>query len=215
LAFYPASLDLKGQICLVAGGGKVAYRKVSMLLGFQASVVVVAPEVIDPLYWLAEQGEVKFIRDVYRPEYLDKVFLVFGATGNAGTNRQIAREAGERGSLVNIADSPELCTFMVPSVVNRGDLTISISTGGKSPALARSLREKMENEYGRELEELTRFLGAVRHYLISNWEDAKKRKEVLNCLGDIRAAGFYQSGDREMFEKAVWDYIKEWESRDK
>lgn len=160
MAYYPASLNIKGMRCLVVGGGKVAYRKATSLLSFHARVEVVAPEIISPLQDMVQQRKVKHIQEEYRSSHLDGVFLVFGATGDEETNRRIAKDAQKRNLMVNIVDAPGLCAFIVPAVLRRGDLTVSISTGGNSPALARSLREKMEEEYGPELKELTRFLVA-------------------------------------------------------
>ena len=212
MAYYPVNLDLRGRRCLVAGGGEVACRKVDALLEFQAKVVLISPEIVPPLKQLVEQGVIEYIKGKYHPACLDDAFLVFAATGDKETNRRIAEDAEKKGVPVNVADAPELCTFTVPAVVHRGDLTISISTGGKSPALSRSVRKELEEKYGDEMRQLTRFLGEVREYLISRISDAETRKKILSCLGETRTAEFYRRGEGKMLEEAVWCYIKEMES---
>lgn len=214
MAYYPINLDIEGRRCLVVGGGKVAHRKASILLSFGASVVVASPEINSPLSELVHRGEIQHLSEEYNSSHLEGVFLVYGATGDEATNRRVAREAQERGILVNIVDAPELCTFIVPSVVRRGDLTISISTGGNSPALARSLREKLEEQYGSELQELTRFLGEIRRQVFARFPDPEQRKRILSCLGDIRAADFYRRGEGEFLEEAVWAYLKELDTKE-
>jgi len=208
LTFYPVSLEVKGKLCLVVGGGRVAYRKVTSLLSHGALVKLVAPGIIEPLRDMARRGEIEHVRGDYRASLLEGVFLVFGATGSEEVNRRVAQDARERNLPVNIVDAPELCTFTVPAVMRRGDLSISVSTGGNSPALARSIREDLEKQYGEEFADLTRFLGKMRTYLLSNYPDPRERRRLLNCLGRVENARFYREGEGDILEEAVWHYLE-------
>jgi len=208
VAFYPVSLDVRGQKCLVIGGGEVAYRKVQTLLEYRALARVVAPELIKPLQLLVGGGLVEHVKGEYHPSQLEEAFLVFGATDSKRVNVKVARDARKRNLPVNLVDSPGQGTFRVPAVLRQGHFTISISTGGTSPALARHIKEKLKNEYGPEMEQLTEFLGEVRKYVIARFTHKPFRKRLLTCLGDSRAAEFYRRGEGELWEKAVWAYIK-------
>jgi len=208
MAFYPMNVDISGWRCLVVGGGQVAYRKVKTLVEYGAKVDVLAPELTSPVQELVDKGSVDYIAHEFREDILDGYAMVMVATGDSFTNRQVAEAAQNRNLLVNVADAPEHCSFMVPAVCRRGDLTVSISTGGKSPALARTLREKLEEELGPELEKLNAFLGEVRAYLLENFSDAEFRREVLQCLGDYRVAAFYRRGEGTELEKAVWSFLR-------
>ena len=147
---YPINLCLKGRRCAVIGGGKVAWRKSRALLAAGAQVTIISPELHPDLLECAAQSPAcRWYKAVYAPGLLEGFFLVFCAADDRRVNQQAAREARELGVLVNAASEPELCDFMVPARIERGDLLITVSTGGKSPALARLLRERLEREYGR------------------------------------------------------------------
>lgn len=142
--YYPMMLDLAGRRCLVIGGGRVATRKVAVLLDCGATVEVVSPVATRKIVDLASRGAIRFTRRALRSRDLDRACLVFAATNDAEVNRGVAEAVRKAGGMVNVADAPEACNFLVPSVVRRGDLTIAISTGGASPALAKRLRERLE-----------------------------------------------------------------------
>ena len=157
--YYPMMVDLAGRRCLVVGGGRVAERKIALLQECGAEVEVVSPATTRKIADLAARGAIRLARRPVRPTDLDRAFLVFAATDNADVNQGVAQEVRKAGGLVNVADAPEACTFLVPSVVRRGDLTIAISTGGGSPALAKRLRQRLEATIGPEYEA---FLAALR-----------------------------------------------------
>lgn len=162
MSHYPINLNLSGETCLVIGGGAVAERKVESLLEYGAVVRVVSPELTPLLFRLASAGEIEHIQSGYAPEYLEGALLVIGATDDRDVNRRIYTDARARGMLVNIVDDPELCTFYVPASVRRGDLVISVSTSGKSPSMARRLREEIEERYGPEYGLLADLMGSLR-----------------------------------------------------
>ncbi len=161
-SYYPLFLKMRGEKCVVVGGGEVAERKVRVLLDCGAFPVVISPVPNDGLRRLADEGALRVIVREYHPGDLTGVRLVIAATDNDRVNAQVAEEAKGLGILVNVVDSAELSDFILPSLVQRGDLTIAISTGGRSPALARKLRMVLEQELGREYGDLALLLGEVR-----------------------------------------------------
>lgn len=159
---YPVNLVLDGRLCLVVGGGRVALRKIEGLLACGARVRVVAPEVDAALPTLPD---VECELRPWRPEDLDGVWLVIAATDDPAVNRAVF-EAGERAGIwVNGADDPANCSFTLPSVVRRGDLQVTVSTGGRSPALSTWLRKRFEGEIGPEFAVLLDLLAGEREGL--------------------------------------------------
>ena len=154
--YYPAYLDITGRPAVVIGGGSVAQRKVEGLLKAGARVTVVSPEAAPGIQQWARAGAIIWSQRQYRAGDLQDAWLAIAATGSEPVNVTVAREAEERGVLLNVVDNPKLCTFIAPAVVEREGLTIAVSTGGKSPAMARRVKEELEQllppEYGLLLE---------------------------------------------------------------
>jgi siroheme synthase-like protein len=143
-SYYPVFLDLKGKKCVVVGGGSVAERKVGTLLEYQASVTVISPKLSPGLQKLAERNDIQTIRRQYRSSDLKDAFLVIAATDKEAVNSAVAKQGTQHRALVNVVDVPKDSSYIVPSVLRRGDITIAIGTAGKSPALARKLRSTLE-----------------------------------------------------------------------
>lgn len=143
---YPVFLQLVGVPCLVIGGGSVATRKIRPLLAAQAIVTVVSPTLTPELRAHAESGALRWIARPYQPGDLKNQVcrLVFAATDNRQVNRQVYEEALRLNVWVNVADRPEECTLMNPARVQQGPVDIAISTHGRSPALAKALREALQ-----------------------------------------------------------------------
>jgi precorrin-2 dehydrogenase/sirohydrochlorin ferrochelatase len=172
---------------LVVGGGRVALRKVRSLLECGAHITVISPEVENELQELAERGRVQWIAEPFREELVQSIpepALIFGTTDQRDVNLRISRFAAERGIPCNIADVPELCTFTVPALVSRGDLTIAVSTSGASPALARRIRERLEAEFGAEYEVLTKILAGVRQAVIPLGYSSDRNRELFLQIVD-------------------------------
>ena len=150
-ALYPVNLILDERPCLVVGGGSVAARKVEGLRACGASVDVVAPDVSDEIRgW----SDVRVQQRPYRSDDVDGHRLVIAATDSKDVNRAVFLDCEEAGVWVCGADDPENCSFTLPSVVRRGSLLITVSTGGRSPAVARWLRKQLEDSIGPEYETL-------------------------------------------------------------
>jgi precorrin-2 dehydrogenase/sirohydrochlorin ferrochelatase len=155
---YPVNLRLGGQPVLVVGGGRVALGKVRGLLDAGAAVTVVAPEVVDELAGL----DVRIERRHYRSSEAAAYRLVVTATGVPAVDQQVFDDAEVAGVWVNSADDPDRCTFTLPSRLRRGDLLVTVSTAGRSPALAAWLRRELEGVVGPEHEALLELLAAER-----------------------------------------------------
>jgi siroheme synthase-like protein len=178
--YYPVFLNVKGRKCAVIGGGQVALRKVVTLLEYGAKVEVISPELCPELADLAGEKEINLLNREYRQGDLNGVFVAIAATDSSIINHQVAAEAREKSVLVNVVDDAAYCDFIAPSIIRRGDITIAISTAGRSPALARKLRTKLEKEFGEEYARLGRLIGEVR-------AEAKKQKITVDSEGWQRA----------------------------
>jgi siroheme synthase-like protein len=163
-AGYPVTLRLDGRRALVVGGRSVAHRKALGLLEAGARVTVVAPAVDDGVAGL----DVVVQRRPYRPGEVAGYRLAVAATGDPAVDRQVYDDAEAAGVWVNAADDPASCSFTLPAIVRRGDLTVAVATGGRSPALASWLRARLEEEVGPEYGELLQLLGSERDDLRSS-----------------------------------------------
>jgi precorrin-2 dehydrogenase/sirohydrochlorin ferrochelatase len=182
MKYYPAYLDIRNRRCLVVGGGGVGTRKVKTLLDCGARVTIISPQASGQLIKLADNEHVSITKRSYQPGDLEGMFLVIGATDDERINRQISRDAEKRGMLCNIADRPEICNFILPSIVHRGDLTISISTAGRSPAMAKKLRQDLEKQYGEEYADFLRLMGAIRQKLLGQAHEPEAHKSLFEQL---------------------------------
>lgn len=160
--YYPVFLNISGRRCIVVGGGQVARRKIGTLLEHGANITVISPELCPELDQLAENGEIEVRQQGYREGDLAGAFVVIAATDDGAINQLVVREARERGILINVVDDADNSDFIAPSVVRRGDITIAISTAGRSPALARKLRTKVEEDFSDEYASLVNLVGEVR-----------------------------------------------------
>ncbi len=142
--YYPVFLDVRGRRCVVIGGNGVAEEKAARLLEYGAGAVVVSPELTDGLAAMVDDG-LAWVRRGYRPGDLEGAFIAIVAdTSDDDVNRAVSAEARERNVPLNVADVTDLCTWIAPSIVRRGDVVVAASTGGASPALARRFREQLD-----------------------------------------------------------------------
>ena len=163
--YYPVFLELTGRRCLVVGGGPVAERRIDGLLAAGAPVTVISPALTPALAALAAAGRIRHEPRGYRPGDLAGFDLAFTATDTGEVNGAVAAEARQRGVWVNAADDPAHCTFILPALVRRGDLTVAVATGGTSPALARAVREELETYFTPEYATLAEIAGEARREL--------------------------------------------------
>jgi precorrin-2 dehydrogenase/sirohydrochlorin ferrochelatase len=188
LKYYPVFLDIADKKCVVVGGGEVAARKVKRLLNCGAKVSVVSPELNSELAALKNDQRIFHIPSKYDDKVIDGAAMVIGATDDEKTNTAVSQDATAKGIPVNIVDDPQKCDFILPSIVERGDLAIAIGTGGNSPALARHLRKELEARYGAEYEIFLRILGHLRVQMTKNagvgksWFDALIASGILELI---------------------------------
>jgi precorrin-2 dehydrogenase/sirohydrochlorin ferrochelatase len=172
---YIACLDLAGRNCLVVGGGNVAHEKITGLLASGAQVTVVAPEISDEVAALP----VELVRRAYRASDLDGRRLVIAATSVEEVNRRVFAHAEERNLFCNVADVPELCSFILPAVHRRGPIVVAVSTGGASPALAQVLRDRFASQVGTEHESLADELRRLRPWAKENLATYEERRDFF------------------------------------
>lgn len=142
--YYPAFLDVKDRLCVIIGGGQIAEGKIASLLECGAKIKMISPEVTSEVQGMADAGILRLEKREYQVGDMEGAFLAIAATDDTDVNRQITQEAETRNVLLNVVDITHLCTFIAPSVVRKGDVTVAISTAGLSPALARKLREELQ-----------------------------------------------------------------------
>jgi precorrin-2 dehydrogenase / sirohydrochlorin ferrochelatase len=155
---YPVNLVLAGRRCLVVGGGRVALTKVRGLVDARARVTVVAPEIAPDVAALAEVVEAR----PYRPGEAAGFRFVIAATGDPGVNQQVFDDGEAAGVWVNSADDPQRCSAILPARVRQGRLTLTVSTGGHSPAVAAWVRARLADEFGPEYDDLIGMLSEAR-----------------------------------------------------
>ncbi|MCM2357804.1 MAG: bifunctional precorrin-2 dehydrogenase/sirohydrochlorin ferrochelatase [Geobacteraceae bacterium] len=184
MRYFPINLDIRDKPVVLVGGGAVAARKCLALLAAGARVTVIAPELDQGLGELRTQGEIRHLARQFAPGDLAGAFLALAVTDSAEVNAAVAGEASARGILADIADAPELGAFTLPALLRRGDLLIAVSTGGKSPALARRIRRELEERYGPEYGTAVMLLGKLREKLLTEKGNSAYNKELFNELVD-------------------------------
>ncbi|MBM9519928.1 bifunctional precorrin-2 dehydrogenase/sirohydrochlorin ferrochelatase [Desulforhopalus vacuolatus] len=185
MALYPVNLNLKGKVCVVIGGGKVAARKVAGLCRGGAAVRLISPEIVDEIRpWLKgmETTPVEWFEREYALGDLQDVFLAFAATSSPAVQKDIREEAARRNVLLNIVDDPDKSGFHVPGHFRRGNVLVTASTGGESPALASSLRQRLEEMICPEYDLVNRLLGSVREALLAAGGTAGEHGRIFNEL---------------------------------
>ncbi|MDI3312446.1 MAG: bifunctional precorrin-2 dehydrogenase/sirohydrochlorin ferrochelatase [Thermoanaerobacterium sp.] len=184
MAYYPIMLNISNKKCLVVGGGKVAYRKILSLLEFGATITVLSSSFIDEILKLCKSHKIKLVKRNYQKNDVENYFLVVVATNDKFVNKEISDECKKKNILVNVVDDKELSTFIVPSVMRKGDLTISISTNGKSPLLSRRIKEMLDNMFENDVENLIAELSNARDKLktipIPMEEKIKLYDDIIN-----------------------------------
>jgi len=181
---YPLFAILTGRPVLVVGGGAVGERKVLDLLAAGARVTVVSREFTPRLRELAARGEIQAVAGDFHPAQVAGMALVVGATDDPEVNARVSQAAQAANIWVNIVDAPELCTFIVPAQVRRGELTLAVSTGGASPAVARRLRETLERTFGPEYGPYLALLRAVRERILRIRRGHPENAAIFHRLAD-------------------------------
>ena len=205
--FLPIFVNIKQQPCLVIGGGEVAARKVTLLLKAGAKVTVVAPELGRELNDMADKGDITHISRHFEDADIKKPVLVIAATDKREVNERVSELGKARGIPVNVVDNPDLCSFIMPSIVDRSPVQIAISTGGASPVLARMIRTKLEGcipaAYGR----LASLVDGFREKVKAKFSSVEQRRifweAVLEGTVADRVFSGHEDQAAEELEKAI------------
>ncbi len=189
--YVPIYCDLRNKKVVIAGGGKVAERKVRALLSSGAKIVIVSPDVTDGLRQIIKQDKVKHLKRPFKQGDLENAWLVIAATDDKNVQDLVFSEAQAQRCFCNVVDEPNRCSFIVPSQVKRGALSISISTGGQSPALSKALRKKLESQFENEWALYVEIIGKLRRFILKNIPQADvseklKRLVCMECLKWIK-----------------------------
>ena len=186
MKYFPFFMELSKQSILLIGGGEVAERKLDLLLKANASVTIVSPEFTSYIEELFVNKNINPIKDYYNIKYLTSASFAFviAATNDESLNEQIAKDANDNKILVNVVDKPKICDFIFPSILERGPITVAVSTGGASPVLARMLRTKLETmipgAYGRLAKIVSENRIPVRKKLVNSKSNGIFWEQMLN-----------------------------------
>ena len=194
---YPVCLDIRGRLCVVVGGGNVAQRKVQALLAAGARVRLISPGLTGGLAGLAATESIEWRNRKFREDDLEGALLVFAATDDRRIQQLICSRAARNGQLVNVADDPGRCNFHVPAFFQRGSLTIAVSTGGASPAVAAMIRNKLAGEFGAEYEVLLDIMAMIRQRLRDGDDSQVERKKIYKKILHDDIVEWIRSGRRE------------------
>jgi len=189
-------MNLNGRDCVAVGGGEVAARKVEMLINCGANVTVVAPELEKSLRELVSSKKVKHIKAQYQKNHINGACLVIASTDDTKVNRAVYDDASAAGIPVNVVDVPELCSFIVPAVVERGDLILAVSTSGKSPAMAKRIRKELQKQFGDEYAVMLALMGEVRRLLMEREPDLDKRMRILTDIANSDLMDRLKAGEQ-------------------
>jgi len=196
VSYYPVFLDLRERPALVVGGGEVAHGKIVALLRAGARVTVVAPHLVESIERLVQDGKITLVTRPYAAEDVRGFHLVVATTGDAEIDRRVSSDAQRAGVLVNVVDQAALSSFIAPAVLERGNLQIAVSTSGSSPALAVSLRDRLEREVGPEYAVALAILREVRARLRAGEQTSDDRRRILRELADGRLVDRVRAKDR-------------------
>lgn len=194
---YPIFLQIEGKPCLVVGGGAVGERKVQDLLAAGARVMVVSREATPLLQRQAAEGLITLSRQDFRPEQLEGMVLAIAATDDQATNEAVSLAAQKRNLPVNIVDQPALCSFVVPATIRRGELVLAIGTGGRSPALAKKLRQELETCFGPEYGPYLELLGLIRDAVLAERRDHPDNQPLFTAIVASPILDCLQQGEQQ------------------
>lgn len=211
---YPISIKLHRKHCVVIGGGKVASRKINSLIEAKAIVTVISPKIVDEIETFVNKREIFYKQKDYEKQDLNGAFLIIAATNNEQVNKKIYDDKQEN-QMINIVDNPELSDFFVPATISRGKLSISVSTSGASPGLARKLKKELSTIYDKSYENYVDFLYASRKIVKETQLDEPSRKEILKSLLDPVFMKLTRDNKLEERQELLEGLVKEQQHKNK
>ncbi len=212
--YLPLFVDLKNRPCLVVGGGDIAARKAGLLLKAQADVTIVAPDVSVSTQALIDADKVEWINALFIADFLTDCILVIAATDNEHVNREVYQQAKQRNILVNVADCPELCDFILPSILDRTPIVVAISSGGKSPILARQLRARLETLIPPTYGQLADLVGRYRTKVQAKFPKISMRRRFWESVLQGKVADHILAGRDQEGETSLQALLEQTQTDD-
>jgi siroheme synthase-like protein len=201
---YPIFTDISGRRVLVVGGGKIAEEKVTNLISCQADIRLVSPKLTEPLELWASKEKISLFRRKVESADIDDAWLVIVACGVQSVNQWIYQRCQEKHIFCNVVDVTELCMFQVPAICRSGPLQLAVSTAGKSPALAKRIRQKLEKEYDQAYAILLETLGELRPILKEKYpDDLDRRSQIFERLANSNALELIRENRQKEFDLLV------------
>jgi uroporphyrin-III C-methyltransferase / precorrin-2 dehydrogenase / sirohydrochlorin ferrochelatase len=208
MEFLPIFLDLKQQPCLVVGGGDIAARKAGLLLKAQAEVTMLAPSLSATARQLVEDGQVSWLKARFEPSQLDLQRLVIAATDDESVNAAVYETAKARNILVNVADSPAQCDFILASILDRSPIVVAVSSGGESPVLARNLRARLETLIPPSYSQLGKLVGRYRETVKQKFSRVSQRRRFWESVLEGPIADHVLAGREALAEQTLLDKLQ-------
>ncbi len=202
MAYFPMFVELNNKLCIVIGGGRVAYRKIRALLDFEAKVIAIAPEFCESILTLENQIITKY--KSYDTSDIKEADLVIAATSDPDLNKRISRECMEHKIPVNVVDVKEECSFIFPAYVKKGALTVGVTSSGKSPVISQKIKKKINEIIPDYMEELVEILGEAREEVKLSFDREEKRKKVFKQLvelGCLKQGKLTETDIREIIQR--------------
>lgn len=212
--FLPIFLDLKQQPCLVVGGGDIAARKAGLLIKAQATVTIVAPALSASTQKLVDNQQVHWLEARFDASQLSQERLVIAATDDASVNEAVYEAAKARNILVNVADSPDHCDFILASILDRSPIVVAVSSGGDSPVLARNLRARLETLIPPSYSKLGDLVGRYRDKVKQKFENVSQRRRFWESVLEGPVADHIMAGREALAEKTLLEKLQDPDNKD-
>ena len=209
MEFLPLFLNIREQHCVIVGGGEVALRKAILLIKAKANLSLISPQFISQLQDLSEEGRCKLLQEEFVAEQLEGASIVIAATNNKNTNARVAKAADKKNIPVNVVDQPELCSFIMPSIVDRSPVVVAISSSGRSPVLTRKIKELNETLISNREGQLAELLGAFREKIRNKYPDFIERVKFWESLLESEVTELVYSGNEGAAIQLIEDKLKQ------
>ena len=207
MQYFPMFFNINNRPCVVVGGGEVAARKVALLQRAGANVTVISPQLSESLQRRLAAGEIAHKAKNFEPQDIEQCVLVVAATDDTEVNCKVSEIAQQKNLPVNVVDQPELCSFIVPSIIDRSPVQVAVSTGGASPVLARLLRARLETliptSYGR----LASLMEEFRDKVKAHFSDGDKRRRFWETVIQGPIAEMVFAGKEEAAREAMHEAV--------
>ncbi len=214
MEFLPIFLDLKQQSCLVVGGGDIAARKAGLLVKAQAAVTIVAPDLSATTKKLVDKQQVHWLEAEFDASQLSQERLVIAATNDESVNAAVYEAAKARNILVNVADSPDHCDFILASILDRSPIVVAVSSGGDSPVLARNLRARLETLIPPSYSKLGDLVGRYRDKVKQKFDNVSQRRRFWESVLEGPVADHIMAGREELAEKTLLEKLQDPDNKD-